>query len=99
MMLKLLKVATPFTAFTVVVPKSTAPLVPVPGVMAKVTGRVYVVNVLPCASCSVTAGWVPKAVPTVLLLLGWVVKTNFAGATLKVLLVARVRPVLLAVRV
>jgi len=42
-----LKVATPLTAFIVVVPASTAPLVPVPEVIARLTEAVDEVTVLP----------------------------------------------------
>ncbi len=45
-----LKVAMPLTAVTVFVPERTAPLVPVPDVMARVTGAVELVTVLPLAS-------------------------------------------------
>jgi hypothetical protein len=55
-MLRPLKVATPPTAFTVVVPESAAPLVPVPEVMPRLTAAVEAVTVLPLASCTVTTG-------------------------------------------
>ena len=47
LMLRLLKVATPLTAFSVLVPESTAPLAPVPEVIAKLTDAAEVVTVLP----------------------------------------------------
>ena len=47
MMLRPLNVATPLTAFSAVVPASTAPLVPVPEVIANVTDAVDDVTVLP----------------------------------------------------
>ena len=47
LMLSPLKVVTPLTAFSVVVPASTAPLVPVPVVIARLTEAVDEVTVLP----------------------------------------------------
>ena len=47
LILRPLKVATPLTAFSVVMPASTAPLVPVPVVIAKLTDDVDEVTVLP----------------------------------------------------
>jgi len=47
LMLRPLKVANPLTAFNVVVPASTAPLVPVPEVIARLTDAVDEVTVLP----------------------------------------------------
>ena len=47
LMLRPLKVATPLTALLVLVPESTAPLVPVPEVIANVTDAVEDVIVLP----------------------------------------------------
>ena len=44
-----------------------------------------------------TAGWVPNAIPAVLLVLGCVVKASLAATpavTFKALLIAEVRPVL-----
>jgi len=102
LMLRPLKVATPLTAFSVLVPDSTAPLVPVPVVIARLTGAVDEVNVLPLASCTATTGWVLKAVPAVLVVLGCVVIVNLAATpavTFKALLIAEVSPVLEAVRV
>jgi hypothetical protein len=78
-MLRPPKVATPFTAFTVTVPDRTAPLVPVPVVIASVTGAEDVVTVFPLASCTVTTGGVPKATPAVLLALGCVVNASFVA--------------------
>ena len=46
-MLRPLKVATPLTALFILVPESTAPLVPVPGVIANVTDAVEDVIMLP----------------------------------------------------
>ena len=97
-----LKVTTPLTAFSVLVPESTAPLVPVPEVITRLTETVDDVTVLPYVSWIVTMGWVPNAVPAVLLVLGGVVKANLDAApavTLKALVVAEVRPVLEAFRV
>ena len=71
-----LKVATPLTAFIVVVPDSAAPLVPVPVVIARLTEAVDDVTVLPLVSCIVTMGWVLNKIPAVLLVLGCVVKAN-----------------------
>ena len=101
-MLNPLKVATPFTVFIVVVPDRVAPLVPVPEVIAKVTQTEEVVTLLPYKSCIVTTGWVTKAIPAVLLELGWVVKASFTAApitTLKLLLIAEVRVLLFTVKV
>ena len=47
LMLRPLKVATPLTAVRVMVPASTAPLVPVPVVIANITETVDEVTVLP----------------------------------------------------
>ena len=47
LILRPLKAATPLTAFIVVVPASTAPLVPVPEVIARLTEAVDDVTVLP----------------------------------------------------
>ena len=54
-MLSVEKVATPLTAAMVVVPESTAPLVPVPPVIVSVTLPVKPVTVLPSESFAVTA--------------------------------------------
>ena len=70
LILRPLNVATPLTALLVLVPDKTAPLVPVPEVIASVTDAVDEVTVLPYASCTVTRGWVLNAVPAMLLLLG-----------------------------
>ncbi len=100
LMLSPLKVATPMVALTVVVPDRVAPLVPVPGVMARVIGPVYVVTVLPLVSCTVTVGCVVKAVP-LMAPAGEVVNTSLEAAwdTLKLLLIAEVSPVVVAVSV
>src|SRR3984893_6511351 len=73
---RLVKVAMPATAATVVVPERVPPG---PLLMATVTVEVSVVTVLPDASCTVTTGWVAKravlAAPT-----GWVVTDSLAAA-------------------
>jgi hypothetical protein len=93
------KVATPFTAFTVTVPDRTAPLVPVPDVIASVTGAEEVVTVFPLASCTVTAGCVVNTAP-VMPPAGEVVNASFVATdTLKLVLVADVKPALVAVSV
>ena len=56
LMLRPLKVDTPLTAFLVLVPESTAPMVPVPVVIARLTEAVDDVTVLPKVSCTVTTG-------------------------------------------
>jgi hypothetical protein len=61
-MLSPLKVATPLTALTVVVPDSIAPVAPVPAVMARVTAAVEATVVL-VASWIATTGWVVKTPP------------------------------------
>jgi hypothetical protein len=53
-----LKVATPATAFTVIVPTVVAPVFTV-----IVTAAVLPVTVLPTASRTVTTGWVVNAAP------------------------------------
>ncbi len=63
--LRPLKVATPLTAFMVAVPDRIAPLVPVPGVMDRVTVTLELVTVLPPASWMVTIGCAAKAAPAV----------------------------------
>ncbi|MFY9813853.1 MAG: hypothetical protein WAK43_06865 [Dehalococcoidales bacterium] len=55
-MLSPLNIATPFTAFSVVVPERAAPLVPVPLVIARVMLPPEVVTGLPLASSTVTTG-------------------------------------------
>ena len=47
LILRPLKVVTPLTAFSVVVPANTAPLVPVPEVIARLTDADDEVTVLP----------------------------------------------------
>src|ERR1039457_4432892 len=77
-MLSPLKLATPATATFVNVPLNTPPgpaLVP----MATVTVEVSVVTVLPLASCTVTTGCVPQAVPPVPPVVG-VVNASFTAA-------------------
>ena len=92
-----LKVATPFTAFSVLVPLN----VPLPGLVpiATVIEAALLVTVLPPASCTATAGCVGKAMPPVELPGFWVKATFVAGPTvmLKLLLVADVRLPLVAV--
>jgi hypothetical protein len=68
-------------------------------VIAKVI-EAELLTVLPPASWIVTVGCVPNALPAVAVLLGSVVKANFAAAPsvmLNVLLVAEVSPLLVAV--
>ena len=92
-------VFTPFTALPVAVPLNVPLLGFVP--IATVIDAVLLATVLPPASCTVTTGCVPNAVPPVVLL-GLVVKASFAAAPtvmLNVALVAPVRPVAEAVRV
>src|SRR6266545_1053921 len=71
------KVATPFTAATVAVPPSVAPLVPVPAVSATVTIPVNLGTGLPNASSAVTfsAGVICPAVAAV----GWTVNASCVG--------------------
>ena len=85
-----------------VVQVSVAPAVPVPLVIASVTGIPAVVTALLFASSTVTLGCVVNAVPAAEGVLGSVVKTNWVavpGVMLKALLVADVSPVLEAVSV
>ena len=56
--LRSVKVATPFTAGTVAVPKRLAPAAPVPDVMLTVTESVADVTVFPSESVIMTTGWV-----------------------------------------
>src|ERR1700736_6460937 len=95
---RLVKVAMPATAATVVVPERVPPG---PLLMATVTLEVSVVTVLPDASCTVTTGWVAKravlAAPT-----GWVVTATWAGTPAemaKLELSAGARELSVAVRV
>jgi hypothetical protein len=96
-------VATPALAvFGFAVQARAAPAVPVPLVIARLTALASLVTVLPNASWTVTAGWVPNAVPAVFGVLGCVVKASFdaaAAVMLNVLLVAPVRPELVKERV
>ena len=55
--------ATPFEVFTVVVPPSVAPVVPVSDVIDTVTGVATPVIRLPYASATCTAGWVENVAP------------------------------------
>ena len=69
---------------------STAPAVPVPGVIASVTVVVLpapLVTVWPAASWTVTTGWVVKATPAVPPL-GWVVKASFVAGPAEIVNVA-----------
>ena len=96
---KLLNVATPFTALTVVVPLRVPLLGLVP--MATVTEAVLPVTTLPPASCTctVTAGVIEEAAVA---FDGCVPNTSLAAAPtvmLNVSLVAPVRPLLLTVKV
>src|SRR5512135_938206 len=77
-MLSVEKVATPATAATVVVPRSVAPLVPVPDAMATVTFPANEVTIFPDASCAVTCTAGVIAAPA----------TVFTGGTVKATLVA-----------
>ena len=79
LMLRPGKVATPLTAVTEVVPERVALLEPVPEVIARVTLALEVVTGLPLASSIVTTGDVAKAVPAVLVVLGWVVKASLVA--------------------
>ena len=56
--LRSVKVATPFTAGSVAVPKRLAPAAPVPDVMLTVTESVADVTVFPSESVITTTGWV-----------------------------------------
>ena len=97
-MLKFEKVATPPTAATVAVPESAPPpgLVPMVSVMLVVA----LVTVLPPPSCTITVTAGLMAVPAVAPV-GWTEKASLTAApvTLKVALVAPVRPVAAAVSV
>src|SRR5580658_4288332 len=98
LMLKLGKLAVPFTGLAVAVP----PRVPVPGFapMAMVTGLVAPVTTTPFTSWMITATAGMMKAPT-LVLEGCVVKASLTGevVTLKPMLVAPVKLVALAVRV
>jgi len=76
------KVATPFTAATVVVPESA----PEAGLvaMARVIEALEAVTVLPWASWTVMTGWVVRAAPAAAPE-GWVEKTSFAGTPVEML--------------
>ena len=63
------KVATPETAVTGLVPQVRPP-------EARVMGAVEVVTVLPPTSWTVTLGWVMKALPSTALAEGWVEKVS-----------------------
>ncbi len=60
------------------VQERTAPEVPDPAVMARVTLLVFVVTVLPKLSCAATAGWLVKAVFWSAFD-GWTVKPSFVA--------------------
>src|SRR2546427_4776 len=94
------KLATPFTAATVVVPEST----PAPGFVAIATVMVPVKlgTVLPNASWALTWTAGLTATPAVVLLLGWSVKATRvapAGVMVNALLVAPARPAAAALSV
>jgi len=72
-----LKLATPFTALTVVVPTRVAPLGPL--TIASVTGLRAVVTRLPLASRTSTSIAGEIAVPAVVLVGGCVEKTSWVG--------------------
>src|SRR6266849_6359374 len=96
---KVPKVATPFTAATAVVPPSTAPLVPVPGVRATVTVPVKLATGFPRASSAVTftAGVIWRSATVVT---GCTVNANRVASPLvmlKLMLEPVVRPVAVAV--
>jgi hypothetical protein len=98
-MLRSLKLATPETAFFVVVPLRVPPLGFV--AIATVIAAVDVVTVLPRLSWTVIVGCPPRALPAVALV-GCVVKTTLLAAAavmLNALLVALVSPVTEAVNV
>ena len=83
--------ATPAVTVTVLVPERTAPVVPVPEVMASATWvALSVVMTLPLASSTATVIAGEILAPAVVLL-GWAVKASLlaaAGVILKVPLVA-----------
>jgi hypothetical protein len=95
--------ATPAVADTgFVVHVNDAPAVPVPVVIANAIAAELPVTVFPAASCTVTTGCCPNAVPLAAVVLGCVVKASLAAAPtvmLKLLLVADVSPALVAVSV
>src|SRR6266704_74459 len=99
LMLRVEKVATPFTAATVAVPDSVPPLGFTP--IATVTLPVNPVAMFPCASCAVT--WTAGVIAApALVLVGCPVKMSCAaapGVMLNGILVAPVTPVVLAVTV
>ena len=100
-MLSVEKVATPFTAATLVVPRSVAPLVPVPEVMATVTMPVNVVTTFPAASCPATCTAGVMALPATVFT-GGTRKASFVttpAVTVNAALVAAGSPAALAVRV
>src|SRR6266545_4638835 len=100
-MLKVPNVATPLTALTVVVPDRTAPLAPVPLVIATVMLPVNTVSVFPNASRAVTFTAGAIALPATVLL-GWTPKTRRlagAGTIAKAALVAPANPLAVVLRV
>src|SRR2546422_11578811 len=78
-MLSAAKLATPFTAATVVVPASVAPLAPVPAVIATVTLPVKPGTGFPAASCAISCTGGVSVAPAVALL-GCAVKTSRVAA-------------------
>src|SRR5512143_4316579 len=100
-MLKVENVAIPATAPTVVVPRSVAPLVPDPEVMATLTLPANDGTTFPAASCAATCTAGVMAAPATVVT-GGTVKTSFVATptvTSNAALVAVGRPVALAVRV
>ena len=73
------KVATPAVAVTVVTVQESEPA-PGPLDFANVTEPVSLVTVLPYESCTVTTGWVARAVPMATPPTGWVVNTSLFAA-------------------
>ena len=92
-------VATPFTAATVVVPESVAPLIPVPAAIATVTLPVKLVTGLPDASSAVTWSAGVMTAPAVCESVASAVNTSWLaveGTMSKGALVAPVRPTAVA---
>src|SRR5512143_1489665 len=87
---RLEKLATPFTADTVVVPDSVPPPGLVP--MATVMLAVELVTVFPNASCTVTCTAGEMGTPPVVLL-GWTVKASWEAAAGLMLNAAEFAPV------
>src|SRR5260370_3477852 len=99
-MLRVPNVATPLTGVTVVVPDRTAPLVPVPLVIATVTPPTNVVSMFPNASCAATCTAGAIALPAAVVL-GWTPKARRlagAGAVAQGALVAPDSPLAVALK-